>query len=224
MSADIDREAEIIKFEATSLYVVPPNSREYDGITQARLDGWLAAKEDSARAAIPPSTAPQMTPAMRSVAGAMANVLYNFGQHARRTFTDEEARLFADLAKQWDAAVSGAPPSTGVAASQLETAARNVLQWVEAKHRSPVRDAVETGRMVQVRLHALAELADALSPAGHTKPSTLAQQVSRAQAEWDSWTPERRAAVQLEGRSAFNLYDAGQTRDVSKLKSAKEKP
>jgi hypothetical protein len=44
----------------------------------------------------------------------------------------------------------------------LEKAAREVLNWVEVSHRPPRRDALETGRMVLVRLHALADLHEAL--------------------------------------------------------------
>jgi len=35
------------------------------------------------------------------------------------------------------------------------------------------------------------------------KPSTLAEQVKQAQAEYDSWTPEKRASVKLEGSSNY---------------------
>ena len=40
----------------------------------------------------------------------------------------------------------------------LRKAAGEVLSWIEAKHRPPVADQVEHGRMALVRLHALAEL------------------------------------------------------------------
>ena len=44
----------------------------------------------------------------------------------------------------------------------LRKAAGEVLSWIEAKHRPPVADQVEHGRMALVRLHALAELDAAL--------------------------------------------------------------
>lgn len=44
----------------------------------------------------------------------------------------------------------------------LIKAAREVMSWTEAAHRPPVRDSIEMGRMVGVRLHALADLCEAL--------------------------------------------------------------
>lgn len=35
------------------------------------------------------------------------------------------------------------------------------------------------------------------------KPSTLAQQIYDAQREYDSWSPEKRASVRLEGSSGL---------------------
>ena len=46
--------------------------------------------------------------------------------------------------------------------NELYMAAKNVIDWTEATHRPPVCDAFETGRMVLVRLHALADLQDAI--------------------------------------------------------------
>lgn len=46
---------------------------------------------------------------------------------------------------------------------KLTDAAKGVLDNTEAAHRPPVRDEIETGRMVLVRLHALAELQDILN-------------------------------------------------------------
>ena len=46
--------------------------------------------------------------------------------------------------------------------NELYMAAKNVIAWTEATHRPPVCDAFETGRMVKVRLHALADLQDAI--------------------------------------------------------------
>lgn len=47
----------------------------------------------------------------------------------------------------------------------IEQAARNVLGWIEASHRPPVRDVIEFGRSVSVRLHALADLQTAIDAA-----------------------------------------------------------
>lgn len=46
----------------------------------------------------------------------------------------------------------------------LVKTAREVLSWTEAAYRPPVRDRIEMGRMVGVRLHALADLREALLP------------------------------------------------------------
>lgn len=43
---------------------------------------------------------------------------------------------------------------------ELEDAVESTLSWVEIRHRPPVRDALECGKMVYVRLHALAALAE----------------------------------------------------------------
>ena len=42
-------------------------------------------------------------------------------------------------------------------------AAQGVLEWTEIAHRPPKRDRLEAGRMAMVRLHALADLHDALT-------------------------------------------------------------
>ena len=44
----------------------------------------------------------------------------------------------------------------------IEQAALNVLSWIEANHRPPVRDAIPVGRMAGVRLEALAYLYESL--------------------------------------------------------------
>ncbi len=49
--------------------------------------------------------------------------------------------------------------------ADLLRASREVLQWIEAKHRPPVRDELECGRMANVRLHALADLHEAVKAA-----------------------------------------------------------
>ena len=50
--------------------------------------------------------------------------------------------------------------------AELISAAQGVIEWVEASHRPPVRDKLEGGLMVLVRLHALADLHDALKANG----------------------------------------------------------
>ena len=47
----------------------------------------------------------------------------------------------------------------------LLEAGKSVISWTEAAHRPPVRDDMEFGRMVSVRLHALADLYAAISKA-----------------------------------------------------------
>lgn len=44
----------------------------------------------------------------------------------------------------------------------LVKAAKEVISYIEAAHRPPVRDEIEFGRMARVRLHALADLREAL--------------------------------------------------------------
>lgn len=52
----------------------------------------------------------------------------------------------------------------------LREAAEKVLKDTEAAHRPPVRDEIEHGRMVLVRLHALADLQDVLTTLNKVKP------------------------------------------------------
>lgn len=46
--------------------------------------------------------------------------------------------------------------------SRLLTVAKGVIEWTEASHRPPVRDAFECGRTAAVRIHALADLNDTI--------------------------------------------------------------
>lgn len=46
---------------------------------------------------------------------------------------------------------------------QLESVIKNALSWIEIRHRPPVSDRIECGRMVLIRLHALADLDAAIS-------------------------------------------------------------
>lgn len=48
------------------------------------------------------------------------------------------------------------------ASDRVIAVARALLTWIECEHLPPVRDKIETGRMVRVRLHALADLHDAV--------------------------------------------------------------
>jgi trans-aconitate methyltransferase len=67
-------------------------------------------------------------------------------------------------AKELDKLMAERKPLTDVL-----KAAQGVLEWTEIAHRPPVRDKLEAGRMVMVRLHALADLHDALAAHGITK-------------------------------------------------------
>ena len=49
--------------------------------------------------------------------------------------------------------------------AELLEAGKSVISWTEAAHRPPVRDDMEFGRMVSVRLHALADLYAAITKA-----------------------------------------------------------
>ena len=62
--------------------------------------------------------------------------------------------------------VSDDEPPASKPLTDLVKAAQSVLEWTEIAHRPPVRDALECGRMVCVRLHALADLHDALAAHG----------------------------------------------------------
>jgi len=53
-------------------------------------------------------------------------------------------------------------PAKQEASDRVMAAARDLLTWIEWEHRPPVRDTIEAGRMVRVRLHALADLHDAV--------------------------------------------------------------
>ncbi|MBI6885808.1 hypothetical protein [Pseudomonas putida] len=56
----------------------------------------------------------------------------------------------------------------------LVRAAGEVISYTEAEHRPPVRDAIEHGRMALVRIHALADLLQAVLPFDSlVKPSLM---------------------------------------------------
>jgi len=52
------------------------------------------------------------------------------------------------------------------ACAKLIKSAQGVIESTEIAHRPPMRDQLEVGRMVRVRLHALADLSDALAAHG----------------------------------------------------------
>ena len=52
------------------------------------------------------------------------------------------------------------------ACAPVMAAAQNLMDWIEISHRPPVRDQFETGRMVRVRLHALADLYESIRASG----------------------------------------------------------
>lgn len=53
-------------------------------------------------------------------------------------------------------------PAKQETSGRVIATARALLTWIEWKHRPPVRDRIESGRMACVRLHALADLHDAV--------------------------------------------------------------
>ncbi|KAA0910652.1 hypothetical protein [Pusillimonas sp. ANT_WB101] len=55
----------------------------------------------------------------------------------------------------------------------IEKAALDVLSWTQAKHRPPVREALPCGESVTVRVHALADLHDALHPDSPAKTAGI---------------------------------------------------
>lgn len=64
----------------------------------------------------------------------------------------------------WQAALAQQPQGNEVTdAQRLLRAAREVLSWTEIADRPPRRDAIECGRSAQVRVHALADLHDAVT-------------------------------------------------------------
>ena len=76
----------------------------------------------------------------------------------RYVVLDEPAAIYREC-------TSALYKEAGVASESLNAlvrAAREVMSWTEASHRPPVRDELECGRMAGVRLHALAELREAL--------------------------------------------------------------
>lgn len=108
-------------------------------------------------------------------------------------------------------------PQQKVALFKVFEAAKSLLSWVEAPHRPPVRDNLETGRMVLVRLHALADLHDALAVANTVsdQPTKLdeieqyrLQMAGISTAALGYWK---------EGGNIHPDYDTVALRDVAKL-------
>lgn len=75
----------------------------------------------------------------------------------------------------------------------LRKAAQDVMQCIQIQHRPPVRDELERGRMVLVRLHALADLHDALHHHGTASTGAASSPIST-----DS-TPTVDAALSVAG-------------------------
>jgi hypothetical protein len=73
---------------------------------------------------------------------------------------DENQRLRAELK------FNTQPEAEREAIARVIGAARGLLTWIEFGYRPPVRDQIEAGRMVRVRLHALADLHDAIVALG----------------------------------------------------------
>lgn len=58
----------------------------------------------------------------------------------------------------------------------IEKAALGVLNWTQATHRPPVREAIPCGETAAVRVHALADLHDALHPDSPAKTAAMEKQ------------------------------------------------
>lgn len=58
----------------------------------------------------------------------------------------------------------------------IEKAAQGVLDWTDARHRPPVSEALPVGGTAGVRVHALADLHDALHPDSPAKREPLPEQ------------------------------------------------
>lgn len=79
----------------------------------------------------------------------------------RNTYGNEAAELFEALT-----AALAEQPAQQEPLTDVIKAAQGVLEWTEIAHRPPKRDQLEAGRMAMVRLHALADLHDALTAHG----------------------------------------------------------
>jgi len=86
------------------------------------------------------------------------------GWRKRQIALDQKAENARELGLDYDAA------QEKEACAKLIKSAQGVLDWTEIAHRPPMRDTVEVGRTAKVRLHALADLKDAL--AAHVKENT----------------------------------------------------
>lgn len=82
---------------------------------------------------------------------------------------------------QWDRASARAIEQAVLQSAEvqrlrcIEKAAQAVLDWTEARHRPPVREAFPAGETAGVRIHALADLHDALHPDSPSKRAPLEQ-------------------------------------------------
>lgn len=88
----------------------------------------------------------------------------------------------------------------------LVKAGREVMSWTEASHRPPMRDELECGRMAGVRLHALADLREALLAFdGHAKHSLLAHLPESPLQEITPLNEPAVASVPEEGPGLFEM-------------------
>ena len=92
----------------------------------------------------------------------IGRIAYNFDGY--KAVLDERDQLRAEIAglKTGYEAYERVNAELKAEVEGLRKAAGEVLSWIEARHRPPVADQVEHGRMALVRLHALAELDAAL--------------------------------------------------------------
>lgn len=104
-----------------------------------------------------------------------------------------------------------APAEQPVNARLLE-AAKGVISWTNAGDRPPVRDEIETGRMTGVRVHALADLFDAIVAADPSMKSKFDQNAMSSQSGFDfsSLLPDKQQpTVQTPSFKCGLCFDTG---------------
>ena len=94
-------------------------------------------------------------------------MIHNGFEH-RAEFLDDHLDGGSIYVKKFEAVEIAAEADATVArleaeVERLRSAGEEVMRWIEAAHRPPVADQFEHGRMVLVRLHALADLRAALA-------------------------------------------------------------
>ena len=81
-----------------------------------------------------------------------------------KAILDEYGVQAIDFVADFKAALAQSPlPVQRQPLTDVIKAAEQVLEFIEIEHRPPVRDPLEGGSMVRVRLHALADLHDAIA-------------------------------------------------------------